>query len=320
LECAAQRGRRPAWKSRPVSGKIVWVELLKNSNDPRLWKAVVAVLRTTVAFQCLGNWRLLVRVEESPLMALFWDQPDVGGWGWSEQAAMATQHTLGWLALLAGLCVLVRPCAAVLGPLVLLQLIIAIAMSRTDSGYPLQIEWLPSQLTAWFPLVTQSARIAAPLGLLLLDPWRAEHSLGEKRIAWGIGVLRWSIALTFLAHGWESWQHNPVFVDMLINSAQQMLGLELAQQSAETMLSIVGVVDIVLGVACVGLRWQSVLWWMVFWGVATATSRVVANGWEIAWHDTLTRLPHAGVPLAIVLHWQQLHYRATKSEADPQKD
>ena len=261
--------------------------------------------------QCLGNWRWLVQVEETPLMALLWNQPDVGGMGWSEATSLAVEHAVGWLTLLAGGCVLVRPCAAVLGPLALLQLLIATAMWRTSGGYVLQAAWLPPSLAALFPFATQSARIAAPLGLLLLDPWLVQRPLSERRVAVGIGCLRWGVAIAFAAHGLEAWLHNPAFIDLLINSAQRLVGWNLSQATAEQLLSIIGILDMLVAIGCVGWRSRTVLWWMVFWGTTTAVSRITANGWDRSWHAAAIRLPHAGLPLAVLLYGLLQCYRQT---------
>jgi len=276
------------------------------NEEDKLWRTIVWTLRITVALLCLGNWRWLSQIEETPLMSLFWDQPDVGGLGWSEATSLTIEHSIGWLALLGGVCVLARPCAAVLGPLVLLQLLIALAMWRTGDGYALQANWLPLPLVALFPFATQSARIVAPLGLLLLDPWLVERPLSQRRVAAGIGCMRWGVATAFAAHGIEAWLHNPAFIDLLINSSQRLLGWNLTQTTAEQLLSIIGILDLLVAIGCVGSRSRVILWWMAIWGAITACSRITANGLDTSWHATVIRWPHVGLPLAVVLYWYLL--------------
>jgi len=269
----------------------------------KLWQAMVWTLRITVALQCVGNWRWLAQIGESPLLSWMISPEDVGGMRWAEATGLAVQQAIGWLALGAGLCVLLRPCAAVLGPLALLQLLIAVAMWRTGYGYPPQAAWLSPQLAALFPLATQSARIAAPLALLLLDPWRAERPLSPHRIRLAMGLLLGGTALVFLSHGIEAWNHYPVFIDLLISASGQLFGIALSQSHAEAMLSIIGLLDGLVAVACLFPRLRGVLWWMAFWGGITAISRVAAFGWDPTWHGAAIRMPHLGVPLAVVLYW-----------------
>ncbi len=280
----------------------------ESSKPDKLWRAIVWTLRITVALQCLGNWRWLTQIGESPLLSWWIGPTDVGGLAWNEATGLAVQQATGWLALAAGGCVLLRPCAAVLGPLVLLQIFFAIAMWRTDAGFSLQAPWLGPRLGALFPFATQLARIVAPLGLLLLDPWRVERPLGPLRVGRAIRLLRWGIACTFLAHGIEAWLLNPVFIDLLIGSFQHLLSVQLSQSAAEELLQIIGGVDLLAAIACVSTRSRDVLWWMAFWGGITALSRMTAFGFETSWHTTLIRTPHLGVPLAVVLYWHLLRW------------
>lgn len=268
----------------------------------KLWRLIIWTLRATVAMQCLGNWRWYAQIGETPLLSWLISPADVGGLGFSEAAGLAVQQTIGWLTLAAGASVIVRPCAAVLSLLVLLQLSIAVAMWQTDVGFSLQAPWLPPWLGSLFPFGTQSARIVAPLSLLLLDPWRAQRPLGKRRAETAIGIMRWGIALTFLAHGVEAWQHHPLFVDLLIGTCRRILEVELPQATAERLLSIIGIVDLLAAVACVATHWRPLLLWMAFWGGVTAISRITAFGFDSSWYASAIRAPHVGLPLAIVLY------------------
>ncbi|MCA9232595.1 MAG: hypothetical protein KDA57_18240 [Planctomycetales bacterium] len=280
----------------------------KTIESSKLWQAIVWTLRITVVVQCLGNWRWLAQIGESPLLSLIVEPRDVCGLAWSEATGLTIQQSAGWLVLLAGFFVMLRPCAAVLGPLCLLQLLFAVAMWHTHSGYTPQASWLPPQFIALFPLATQSARIAAPLALLLLDPWRAKRPLSESRIRLACHLSLVAIALTFFAHGIEALEHNAEFVDLLIVSSSRLLGNALPQANCETLLTIIGGLDLLVAVACLVPRFRSILWWMAFWGAVTALSRITAFGWESAWHAAATRFPHLGLPLAVVLHWHLVRW------------
>ncbi len=272
----------------------------------RLWRAILWTLRVTVALQCVGNWRWLTQIEETPLLHWMLDPTDIGGLAWSESTALVVQQVVGWLVLLAAGVVLWWPHVAVLGPLVVLQALITVAMWRIVDGYALQATSISPKLLMFFPFATQLGRVAAPLGLLLLS--RVQD---ERRAVLPMQLLRWSIAVVFLAHGVEAWQQNPRFLDLLINSTQRLFGLSLSQAAAEQWLAAIGTLDIVLAVACVSVRSLTVLGWMAFWGAVTALSRLVANGWETSWHEALTRISHFGIPLAVVLWWHLLKYRAS---------
>ncbi len=271
---------------------------LPHSENQRCGSAVVWVLRITVALQCLGNWGWFTRYVETPLLHWMLGPADIGGLGWSEASALATQQGLGWLALAAGVLVLVRPWAAVLGLLVLLQILIATAMWRIDDGFSLQVDWLEPQVTALFPFATQSARIAAPLGLLLL--------VSKTHVSSAIAILRWAAAITFIAHGTEAALKHPFFVDLLISTSQNYLGLRMSEPTAEWLLELIALADFVVAVAVVTTRWRWAGWWMVFWGGLTASSRVLVFGLSAGWFQTLTRTPHLGVPLAVVLAWHAI--------------
>jgi len=264
------------------------------------------LLRVTVALQCLGNWRWLAQIGESPLLSWLLGPVDVGGLGWSEATALATHSAIGWAALVAGVCVLVRPCFVVTLPLVLLQLCITIAMWRIGYGFKPLLVWLPPEVGALFPFLTQAARISAPLGLLLLVSWGGKDRSGEQRAGVATSLMRWAIGVTFFAHGVEALQHHPAFIDLLIGTAWRLFGAGLPQSGAERLLTIIGVLDVAIALACVATKIRGVLWWMAIWGGITAVSRTTAFGFEISWHQMLVRMPHVGVPIVVVLLWHLL--------------
>lgn len=281
----------------------------------KLWRAIVWTLRITVALECLGNWRWFAQIGETPLLVWLISPADIGGLALSESIGLAVQQSIGWLALAAGVGVVLRPCAAVLGPLTVLQLLIAVAMWRTDYGFRPQATWLPSQLTALFPFATQAARIVAPLALLLVDPWRVARPLKQRHIETAMNLLTCGTALTFFSHGIEAWQHYPAFIDLLLNTDIRFLGIGLTQSGAEQLLSYIGAMDMLTAAVCLNRRWRGILWWMAFWGGITALSRISAFGFDSAWHAAAIRAPHLGAPLAVVLYWHLLRLRSAGDQA-----
>lgn len=273
---------------------------------------IVTVLRATVALQCLGNWRWMTQIQETPLLHWMLDPADIGGLAWAESTALAVQQTIGWSLLLAALAVVWRPYRFVLAALFVVQLLIAIAMWRIADGYPLKASWLSPSVVLLFPFATQLLRIAAPLGLLLVEHARAKPLTEATAMHRAMQLMRWAVAIVFVAHGVEALQLNPKFTDLLIGSTQRTLGVELSESAAERILMAVGVVDIVVAIACVCVRWLAVIGWIALWGGITACSRIVALGWETAWHEALTRAPHCGVPMAVALWWHLLKSKLEK--------
>ena len=282
----------------------------------RLFRGIFRVMQLTVALQCLGNWRWFTQIGETPLLSLMINPPDVGGWGWNEATGLAIQMAIGWLALAAGGLVLWRPSLVVTLPLFLLQVMLAVAMWRTDYGFIPEAAWLPPQLGALFPFTSQLGRIASPLGLQLLlwctPDWRSQTSKLNRAANW----MRWAAAITFFVHGIEAWQLHPPFIDLVISSAMNFFGAGLPQAGVERLLLIIGLVDMVIAVICVMTRIRGVLWWMAFWGGVTAFSRITAFGFEPMWHQTLLRTPHIGLPVAVVLTWILLGWMAQPTDND----
>jgi len=276
----------------------------------RLWPAIVWALRITVALQCLGNWRWMTQLQETPLLHWMLDPRDIGGLAWSEPTAFAVQQSVGWAVLAAGMVTLWRAHAVVLVPLTLLQALIAIAMWQTADGFPLRADWLPAGAMTLFPFATQAMRIAAPAGLAMLS---LRGSISLEPVT---QIFRGAAAIVFFAHGLEALQHNPVFIDLILNTDGRLLHLNLSQAAAEKCLTAIGIVDVTLAVACLCRRWPGVLVWMAIWGGLTAVSRITANGWGPGLHEFLTRAPHFGVPLAVALGWHLLKWKAT-SDVDP---
>lgn len=280
-----------------------------NADQHKPYGTIATVLRATVALQCLGNWRWMTQIQETPLLHWMLDPADIGGLAWAESTALAVQQTLGWSLLLAALVVVWRPHQIVLAALFVVQLLIAIAMWRIADGYPLKASWLSPSVVLLFPFATQLLRIAAPLGLLLVEHARAKPSADVTAMHRAMQLLRWAVAIVFVAHGIEALQLNPKFTDLLIGSTQRTLGVELSETSAERMLMAVGVIDIVVAITCVCVRSLAIIGWIALWGGLTACSRIVALGWETAWHEALTRVPHCGVPMAVALWWHLLKSR-----------
>ena len=279
--------------------------------DAKLWRAVIWTLRVSIAIQCLGLARETL-LFQTPIFGLLWNSLDVGGMGWNEARVEWIHQIAGWCLVVATGLTVVRPCWPVLVPVVLWQLLHAVAKTRMGGDPFYEIN-----------LLAQSTRILAPLGLMLLDPWpldswtRAAKNISARRVAAVFLLLRIAVAITFAAHGYEAWQRHPKFVDFNIVVAQRLLGWSVTQDTAEATLVVIGTIDLLAAaLLLLGPRWRAVAFYMAFWGLVTATARVVyagAVGFSGAYHQTLLRACHVGVPLAIGLYWTLLSKYAQKT-------
>ena len=278
------------------------------SHPPRpIYKLVTRLLQACVVCQCLGNAVWFGYVGETPLFSLLWGDPGVGGWGFEEPTVRGVHVTLGAFWLAAAAVTAVKPVRIVLAVLTALQLMIAVAMAWTGDGFQLAMVPLPgfdSPVLRLFPLFSQSARMAAPLGLLLMLGNSADGQISRRAIA----VLRWAAVATFAAHGVEAMAHYPVFVDMNINAARRVFGVTLSQLASQRLLTAIGAIDILVAVWLAARQSPLAAGYMTLWGAITATGRVVAFAWSIygisVFTAFATRVPHAIVPLVLVLCWR----------------
>ena len=116
------------------------------------------------------------------------------------------------------------------------------------------------------------------------------------------------IALTFVGHALFAVGFHPVpgnFIDMIIS----ILGVE--ERIAVELLLVAGSIDIVASILLfVKDTERYALFFMIFWGMATALARVVANfnvdlalASGLQWiPETITRFPHALIPLGLYLY------------------
>ena len=240
----------------------------------------------------------------TPINAYLFNQIEVGGLNLTERTAEMVDFTAAYCMLAAAAFTLLRPCWPVLVPVAAWQLAVALADchlgGKQSFGVALSVSAV--EYARYLELPAHAARYVCPLALALLRPWPSNSSPPGTRITGVIWGLRLSASLMFLAHGVESLLLHPAFVDYLLVAAQRLLGWEMAQETAEILLRIIGAVDIAVAIALLGWRWRAVAFWMAFWGAVTAFARIVHGGWG-SYDETLVRAAHAGVPLAVGLYW-----------------
>lgn len=160
-------------------------------------------------------------------------------------------------------------------------------------------------------------RYLAPLALVLLARGNAIEAASSEAVASedagramaprpsashvaGAWLLRVGLAVLFLSHGYEAWQLHPEFIDLVITTAHNRLGVRIEEATASMALRAIGAVDMVVAVLLLIRPWRTVLAWMMFWGLVTAVSRMTSYGWG-AHTDVLLRFTHFTAPLALLL-------------------
>lgn len=184
-----------------------------------------------------------------------------------------------------------RPVARFLGAAVASAWCLALALAEWNNG---------GAAFTHLAVPAHATRIAAPLILAL---WEARGAAA--------GILRLSIASTFLVHGIEALGLHAGFVDYLLAADRNIFGLGLTQGGAEITLRLIGVHDVALALLVLaGLRDRRVLGWMAIWGAITALSRVVQMGGH-GLHHTVVRVANGGLPLALLL----LHHEVSMTRS-----
>jgi len=176
--------------------------------------------------------------------------------GLSERIAVNSEKVFATIFLLIGVFAVFYPRDWLLVLLTLLLLFVAIT-THVSAGKHY------SELSVF----AQFARIAVPVSLLFLI---------KQNLQVMIFVLRLGLSVTFLTHGWEAWQANPVFVDYLIVFS----GMSLDEYNAILFLKIIGIFDLMSAVLLWVRNAKVVLYWIIVWGFATASVRIFDAGWE----------------------------------------
>jgi hypothetical protein len=201
---------------------------------------------------------------------------------------VAIEHALAWMLL--GVTVLMLwPPTRVFGAVLLLVFAVVLAWANVDQGgYPF----------SRFAYGAHAMRIAAPLALVFaILQWGPLEPV-RRRIV--LSVLIAASATTFVIHGVEAFAGHPWFTDMTLNTFRTVGGWRISQASAENLLRVVGVIDIMVSIALIVFRAPWVAGWMAGWGLFTAFLRPLNYG-AGAWVEFIVRLPHFLLPLVLVV-------------------
>lgn len=162
--------------------------------------------------------------------------------------------------------------------------LLAEALLTAKMGGVGHAEWAPA---------AHALRYVTPLALALLA---IREPLGTAQATM---LLRVALAFVFVTHGAEALLHFPRFIDLIIASAENQAGWRISESQAKTLLSAIGLADLVAGVLILVRPWPALLWWMAAWGLITALSRMTSLGWD-AYRDVLLRATHFLIPFVLV--------------------
>ncbi|QDS94257.1 hypothetical protein FF011L_30360 [Roseimaritima multifibrata] len=158
-------------------------------------------------------------------------------------------------------------------------------------------------------LSEHAVRYIAPLALAVCGsaglPARSAAAPHLNRSRYIVLLLTVAAAFTFAAHGYKAYECYAPFTDLILLSDMQWTETGCTQATAERILVVIGVVDILAALILLIFRSRLAAFYMVVWGFVTAASRITALGAD-AWPETLIRIANGGVPLAILIYWMTL--------------
>src|SRR3546814_7171694 len=93
---------------------------------------------------------------------------------------------------------------------------------------------------------------------------------------------------------------NPQFIDFIIGSANNILGVRWTEATALQIMRIIGWVDIIVAIAVLLKPHKYLLAWLLFWSTITAFSRMTSLGTG-AYTEVLMRASHILAPLAVYM-------------------
>ena len=144
----------------------------------------------------------------------------------------------------------------------------------------------------WAP-AAHALRYGTPLALALLA---FGQPVGEEQATM---LLRVSLAFVFFTHGAEALLHYPRFIDLIIGSTENLAGWRITESQARSFLTVIGTMDVALGLMILLRPSPVLLAWMAIWGLVTALSRVTSLGWD-SYRDVLIRATHFIVPFVLL--------------------
>jgi len=150
------------------------------------------------------------------------------------------------------------------------------------------------------------------MGYSFLHGVKKEHKVTYQKGLFLLGAI--ACSATFAVHGWEAYNLNAGFVDLIIGSAH-LLNLHPSQASVTKLLVIIGIMDMVLATLVLLYPSRKLLYWMAFWGLVTALCRPLSMGIS-SWHETAIRAGNFVLPFCLAmlvsakLYWKPIRLPA----------
>ncbi|WP_373523964.1 hypothetical protein [Aquiflexum sp.] len=201
--------------------------------------------------------------------------------GLEQAQSKLIENIVAWVFLIFGLVTFFKPDKYLLVIIALLTLGLAYVIKR-QAGSP---------FTDW-SIPAHFIRIILPIGILLLANY-------NRKINSAYWLLLVGLIVTFITHGLEAWSLHPRFIDYLLISSENTLGLRIKQSTAEILLKAIGSLDILAAVSGLIFSKNAIFYWMAFWGFITAFARVTELGLGL-FPEVLIRAGHYLVPIGLV--------------------
>ncbi|WP_404309820.1 hypothetical protein [Neorhodopirellula lusitana] len=175
------------------------------------------------------------------------------------------------------------------------------------------VHMMRAAVFAELSLPEHAVRYLAPLALTFVAGtgrgFGFSVSSEPARVRFALLMLSLAAAFTFAAHGYKAYQCYAPFTDLILLSDMRWIDSGCTQATAERMLVVIGIVDIVVALALIVLRSRLAAFYMAVWGFVTAASRMTALGFD-AWPETLVRIANGGVPLVILVYWMTIREKS----------
>lgn len=152
------------------------------------------------------------------------------------------------------------------------------------------LEWVNGgkPLLLW-SVMAHLSKVTLPFLLYLLT-FDKKNGLSEA-------LFKGSIALIFISHGIAAILHHPIYIDYIISFGHRISGAYLSETYAGNILTLIGAIDIIGGLAILFMKNGYLLAWLMFWGFITALWRVVDTSlWNM--ESLFIRSPHYLLPFA----------------------
>ncbi len=259
-------------------------------NRPWVFSAA-AVLRLAFAIRCFGlGAKYLWSTFETESPVFSWLLFDLK---WPQTFAQRADDLAIWMMVLAGIAVLAGPFFS------------SPRFARCVSGllvWALIWELLVAGCATYRGGEFLSGWTIPEHGLRIMTPWILFWMQARPERCAGEGWLRFAVALTFAAHGYKAGLNAPVFVTMIIASSQNCLDYWPEQSMVLAVLKIICVLDWIVAIGILIVRWPAVALYATIWGLITAVARWISISTD--WPEVLIRAVHVGGPLALYLQWK----------------